>query len=38
MTKGIILIQMIGKRYTLDKYKILTFVDNKFIKANFKKV
>ena len=39
MTCGIILIQMIEKRYTVDikiHRKILPNVDNKLIKANFK--
>ena len=39
MTYGIILIQMIAKRYTVDiliHEKILPNVDNKLIKANFK--
>ena len=40
MTCGIILIQMIEKRYTVDiliHKKILSNVDNKLIKANFKR-
>ena len=38
MTCVIILIQMIEKRYTVDilKHTILTIVDNKLIKENFK--
>ena len=39
MTCGIILIQMIEKRYTVDilvHKKILPNLDNKLIKANFK--
>ena len=39
MTFGIILIQMIEKRYTVDiliHKRILPNVDNKLIKANFK--
>ena len=39
MSCGIILIQMIEKRYTVDiliHKKILSNVDNKLIKANFK--